>query len=264
MNRPGSPIDAHLIGAATPGANPIRAGRLLVLDDEADIRNMLQRFLSAHGFEVRTVKNSSQLDTHLERQPYDLLLLDLMLQGESGLDVCRRLRADGHTIPILMLTARGDPADRVLGLETGADDYLAKPFVPSELVARIRAMLRRQGMQHRHGDTPGAPGAVGEALYFGPYRFDPRRLQLHRGVTEIAINSAEMRLLGALAATPNRPVSRFNLLERARGRDYEASARSIDVQVLRLRQLLESDVAAPQYIRTVWGVGYMLMAGPDA
>lgn len=255
-----------LIGGATSETNHLRAGRLLVLDDEIDIRNMLQRFLGAQGFDVRTVKNSAQLEKHLERQPYDLLLLDLMLQGEDGLSVCRRLRAQGQTIPILMLTARGDPADRVLGLETGADDYLAKPFVPSELVARIRAMLRRQGILHRKINgaiQPGLPDAP-DMLHFGAFRLDLRRQLLWREDAQIDVNSAEMRLLLALAATPNRPVSRFNLLERARGREYEASARSVDVQVLRLRQLIETDIASPKYIRTVWGVGYMLMAEPDA
>ncbi len=248
-------------GAATHSPAPIHAGRVLVLDDEADIRNMLQRFLTSHGFEVRTVKNSAQLETQLERQPYDLLLLDLMLQGEDGLTICRHLRAQGQTIPILMLTARGDPADRVLGLETGADDYLAKPFVPSELVARIRAMLRRQSMLKRLADGAGEAAAT---LHFGPFRLDLRRQELWRGETQVDINSAEMRLLSALAATPNRPVSRRNLLERARGREYEASVRSVDVQVLRLRQLVESDVTTPKYLRTVWGLGYMLMAEPEA
>ena len=242
--------------------SPIWAGRLIVLDDELEIRNMLQRYLMGQGFEVRVVKNSAQLENQLDRQPYDLLVLDLMLNGESGLAVCSRLRAQGQTIPILMLTARGDPADRVIGLETGADDYLAKPFVPSELVARIRAMLRRQTMLHRGAGLPagGAAAGAAELLRFGRYRLDVRRQQLWADGAPVEINSAEMRLLCALAATPNRPVSRATLLERARGRDYEASTRSIDVQVLRLRQVVEADAVAPQFLRTVWGLGYMLMA----
>jgi two-component system phosphate regulon response regulator OmpR len=246
----------------TPVAPGQRVGRILVLDDEAEIRNMLQRFLTAQGFQVRTVKNSAQLDTQLERHPYDLLLLDLMLQGENGLAVCNRLRGEGQTIPILMLTGRGDPADRVIGLETGADDYLAKPFEPSELVARIRAILRRQGIYERQATGLAPPTLAGTAdtLRFGPFRFDMRSQSLWCSDQAIDVNSAELRLLTALASTPNRPISRSNLLERARGRDYEANSRSIDVQVLRLRQLLETDVASPRYIRTVWGVGYMLIA----
>lgn len=241
-------------------STPFRPGRLIVLDDELDIRNMLQRYLTTQGFEVRTVKNGVQLETQLERQPYDLLVLDVMLQGEDGLAICQRLRAAGQTIPILMLTARGDAVDKVLGLETGADDYLAKPFVPSELVARIRAMLRRQQILTRHPAQRGELPADGGVLRFGPFRLDTTRQELSRDDQPVELNSAEIRLLCALAETPNRPVSRPNLLERARGREYEAQARSVDVQVLRLRQIIEQDVASPRHIRTVWGLGYMLIA----
>ncbi|MEX3824175.1 response regulator, partial [Paraburkholderia sp. BR14262] len=123
-----------------------QANRIIVLDDEAELRNMLQRFLTSQGFEVRAVADGKRLDRLLQREPYDLLVLDLMMEPEDGLTVCRRLRAEGQTLPILMLTAKGDAADKVIGLETGADDYLAKPFLPDELVARIRALLRRQKM----------------------------------------------------------------------------------------------------------------------
>jgi len=244
---------------AAPSA-PYRPGRLIVLDDELDIRNMLQRYLTMQGFEVRAVKNGAQLDNQLERQPYDLLILDVMLQGEDGLAICQRLRAGGQTMPILMLTARGDPVDKVLGLETGADDYLAKPFEPSELVARIRAMLRRQQMLSRHPSRRADLPQDGGVLRFGEFRLDPARQELTRNDRPVDLNSAEIRLLCALAETPNRPVSRPNLLERARGREYEAQARSVDVQVLRLRQIIEDDAASPRHIRTVWGLGYMLIA----
>ncbi|WP_158898358.1 response regulator [Burkholderia sp. L27(2015)] len=243
-------------------SNPTRPGRLIVLDDEAEIRNMLRRFLVAQGFEVRAVANSVQLDVFLEREPYDLLVLDIMMDGEDGLSICRRLRAQGQTIPILMLTARGDPVDKVVGLEMGADDYLAKPFVPSELVARIRAMLRRQQFLARQQAVRGdllVETEVG-ALRFGPFRLDLQRQELLKDGELVALNAAEMRLLCALAETPNRPVSRANLLERAKGREHEALARSVDVQVLRLRQILEVDAGSPRYIRTVWGLGYMLIA----
>lgn len=234
-----------------------KAYRIVVLDDELELRNMLQRFLTVEGYEVRTVADSSKLDRLLEREPFDLLVLDLMMAPEDGLSVCRRLRAEGQTIPILMLTARGDPIDRVVGLETGADDYLAKPFLPRELVARIRAMLRRQQMLR--GDSPSAP----ERLRFGDFVLDLGRHQLRRGETEVELNSAERLLLEALAATPNRAVSRDNLLVRARGRGYDASARSIDVQILRLRQAIEQLPASPRHIKTVWGLGYMLVADID-
>jgi DNA-binding response OmpR family regulator len=227
---------------------------------------MLRRFLSAQGFEVRAVEDGAQLDACLQRQPYDLLVLDVMMPGEDGLAICKRLREQGQTIPILMLTARGDPVDRVVGLEVGADDYLAKPFLPNELVARIRAILRRQQIVMR-SQTFGGDALVtseSDVVRFGSFRLDLRRQELSRDGQAIAVGSAEMRLLCALAATPNRPVSRDNLIERARGRGYEANARSVDVQVLRLRQAIEADASGPRHLRTVWGVGYMLVAEVDA
>jgi DNA-binding response OmpR family regulator len=239
---------------SAPPPSREKAHRIIVLDDEVELRNMLSRFLTAEGYQVRAVADSARLDRLLERQPFDLLVLDLMMAHEDGLSVCRRLRAEGQTIPILMLTARGDPLDRVIGLESGADDYLPKPFLPRELVARIRAMLRRQQMLH--GDTPSMP----EQLRFGAFRLDLQRHQLWRGDDLVTLNSAEHLLLEALAATPNRTVSRDHLLVRARGRGYDANARSIDVQVLRLRQIIEAQPASPRHIKTVWGLGYMLVA----
>jgi two-component system phosphate regulon response regulator OmpR len=249
---------------ASDHSTPLHAGRLIVLDDELEIRNMLERYLVTQGFQVRTVKNSMQLESQLERQPYDLLVLDVMLDGENGLSVCRRLRSGGQTIPILMLTARGDPVDKVLGLETGADDYLAKPFVPSELVARIRAILRRQNILNKQSSLRGDAAPDGDCLRFGRFRLDLTRQELSDNGAVVELNSAELRLLCAMAATPNRPVSRMNLLERARGREYEAQQRSVDVQVLRLRQIIEDDIASPRHIRTVWGLGYMLIADTEA
>lgn len=240
--------------------------RLIVLDDEAEIRAMLQRFLIGQGFDVRAVRDGAQLDMCLARQPYDLLVLDLMMPEEDGLSICSRLREQGHTIPILMLTARGDPVDRVVGLEAGADDYLPKPFVPSELSARIRALLRRRHYLAQEQTLRGErlPDAPVGALRFGPYRLDLRREELCNGDMHIPLGFAELRLLCALAATPNRPVSRAHLIERARGRGYEASERSVDVQVLRLRQSIETNAALPRHIRTVWGIGYMLVADPES
>ncbi|CAG2145895.1 response regulator [Cupriavidus plantarum] len=235
-----------------------QANRIMVLDDEAELRNMLQRFLTGHGFTVRTVADGKQLDRYLQREPYDLLVLDLMMEPEDGLSVCRRLRAEGQTLPILMLTAKGDPVDRVLGLETGADDYLAKPFLPDELVARIRALLRRQKM------AAGDPTVTSQTLRFGEFEFDVGKQTLRRGGEPVEMHSAQMLLLHALGSSPNRPVSRDNLLARARGRDHNALDRSIDVQILRLRQIIEEDPSKPRFVKTVWGVGYMLVAGVEA
>jgi DNA-binding response OmpR family regulator len=235
-----------------------QANRIIVLDDEAELRNMLQRFLTGHGFIVRAVADGKQLNRYLQREPYDLLVLDLMMEPEDGLSVCRRLRAEGQTLPILMLTAKGDPADRVVGLDTGADDYLAKPFLPDELVARIRALLRRQKI------ASGDPTVTSQTLSFGEFRFDVGKQVLTRAGEPVEVHSAQMLLLQALGASPNRAVSRENLLARARGRDHDALDRSIDVQILRLRQIVEEDPSKPRFIKTVWGVGYMLVAGVEA
>ncbi|MGV7241955.1 response regulator [Caballeronia sp. M23-90] len=232
-----------------------QVNRVIVLDDEAELRNMLQRFLTSHGFYVRVVADGKQLDRYLQREPYDVLVLDLMMEPEDGLTVCKRLRAERQTLPILMLTAKGDAVDRVVGLETGADDYLAKPFLPDELIARIRALLRRQKM------AAGVPTVTSQTLCFGEYQFDVSKQTLVLRGEPVEIHSAQMLLLHALGSSPNRPVSRENLLARARGRDHEALGRSIDVQILRLRQIVEADPAKPRFIKTVWGVGYMLVAG---
>ncbi|MDW3688433.1 response regulator [Cupriavidus sp. CV2] len=232
-----------------------QVNRIIVLDDEAELRNMLQRFLTGHGFQVRAIADGKRLDRYLQREPYDLLVLDLMMEPEDGLAICRRLRAEGQTLPILMLTAKGDPVDRVVGLETGADDYLAKPFLPDELVARIRALLRRQKM------AAGDPTVTSQTLHFGEFAFDVGKQTLLRDGEPVEVHSAQMLLLHALGSSPNRPVSRENLLARARGRDHDALDRSIDVQILRLRQIVEDDPSKPRFIKTVWGVGYMLVAG---
>src|SRR5579875_1062971 len=217
------------------------APKIIVLDDEAELRNMLQRFLTSQGFEVRVVENGKRLDRYLQREPYDLLVLDWMMEPEDGLSVCRRLRTEGHTLPILMLTAKGDPVDKVVGLETGADDYLAKPFLPQELVARVRALLRRQKI------AAGDPTLTSQVIRFGDFRLDLGKQRLFRGGEPFEMHSAQMQLLNALGSSPNRAVSRDNLIARTRGRDHDALDRSIDVQVLRLRQPVEEDPAKPRF-----------------
>jgi len=234
--------------------NPARPNRIIVLDDEVELRTMLHRFLTSQGFEVRTVADSVQLNRRLDREVFDLLVLDLMMEPEDGLSVCQRLRAEGQTIPILMLTARGDPIDKVIGLETGADDYMSKPFLPRELVARINAMLRRQ--QILRGTAPFSP----KLLRFGDISLDMVHHQLSRSGIAVELNTSEMLLLEALGATPNRAVSRENLMVRARGREYEGNDRNIDVKILRLRQIIEEVPGSPRFIKTVWGLGYMLVA----
>jgi len=231
--------------------------RILVVDDEHDLRALLQRYLSDQGYAVRTLDGGQQLERLLGRERFDVLVLDVMMPGEDGLSLCRRLRAQGETIPIVMLTARGDPLDRIIGLEMGADDYLPKPFNPRELQARIEALIRRQRMLGAHsGPLPG-DGRID----FGPFVLHLGERRLQRDGRDISLTGGEFALLQVLARHPRRPLGRDRLIELSRGRDHEASDRSIDVQIMRLRRVLEDDPAQPRYIRTVWGLGYLFV--PD-
>ena len=230
--------------------------KVIAVDDDAEMRALLQRYLSDQGFAVRTEASAERLDKLLAREPFDVLVLDLMLPGEDGLSVCRRLRAGGETIPIVMLTARGDPVDRIVGLEMGADDYLPKPFNPRELVARIQALLRRQAMLGA-GPRPGGDAAIA----FGPYVLQPQRRLLERDGQPVLLTSGEYALLATLAAHPDRPLGRERLCELAFGRDREAGDRAIDLLVMRLRRAIEADPAQPRFVQTVRGFGYVFVPG---
>ena len=231
--------------------------RILVVDDDQRLRALLERYLSEQGFTVALAADGVAMDRLLAREPFDLIVLDLMLPGEDGLAICRRLRGAGEGPPILMLTARGDEVDRIVGLEIGADDYLPKPFNPRELVARIRAILRRQAPR-----VPGAPQA-GE-IHFGDFRLDLSQRVLWRDDERIALTQGEFSLLAALAGHPRQPLSREKLLKLARGRDFEVFDRSIDVQVSRLRRLIEADPAQPRYVQTVRNLGYVFVPDEEA
>lgn len=228
--------------------------RILVVDDDPEMRGLLQRFLVEHGYKVRTAGGGAEMDREMAREPVDVMVLDLMMPGEDGLSIIRRLRALGETVPILMLTARGDPIDRVLGLEMGCDDYLAKPFLPRELVARVSALLRRV--------APAAP-SLDEEIIFGPFRLDIAAHRLMRDGRDIALSSREFALLVALARAMGRPLSRATLVERAIGRDAEVTDRAIDVAIARLRKAIGDDPADPRWVRTIWGTGYMLAMGSE-
>ena len=234
--------------------------KILVADDEPDLRALLQRYLSDQGYSVRTVEGAGPLDVLLARERFDVLVLDVMMPGEDGLSICRRLRAQGETIPILMLTARGDPVDRIVGLEMGADDYLPKPFNPRELLARIQALVRRQRMLGAHTGPQGVYGVQGR-LAFGDFVLLPAERRLEKAGADIPLTTGEFALLLALAQNPQRPLGRDRLMALAYGPDHTATDRSIDVQVMRLRKLIETDPAQPRHIRTVWGVGYVFV--PD-
>lgn len=232
------------------------AKKILVLDDEPELRALLSTYLCSRGYQVRQVENAAHLDRLLARESFDVLILDVMMPGEDGLSICKRLRLAGEIIPILMLTARGETIDRIIGLEMGADDYLAKPFEPRELLARIEAMLRRQTLLGAYPKQHAESG-----LTFGDYRLDTEHRLLFKADTAIALNDAEYNLLQVLAANMGRPLSRERLLDLTHGRSAEVTERSIDVQILRLRRLLEDDPSAPRYILTVRGKGYLLTVG---
>jgi two-component system, OmpR family, phosphate regulon response regulator OmpR len=229
--------------------------RVLVVDDDLRLRDLLKRYLGEQGFAVDTVPDAAAMDRQMQRMRYDLIVLDLMLPGEDGLAACRRLRAAGVAIAIIMLTAKGDDVDRIKGLEIGADDYVAKPFNPRELVARIQAVLRRQA----RAETPGAPSAEPVRVAFGPFTLDLATRTLTRDGEPVPVTTGEFALLKVLALNPSQPMSRDKLMELARGRELEHSDRSIDVQVSRLRKLLGEDPQSPRYIQTVWGFGYVFV-----
>src|SRR4051812_28361571 len=231
--------------------------KILVVDDDLRLRDLLKRYLGEQGFAVDTVPDAPAMDRQMQRVRYDLMVLDLMLPGEDGLAVARRLRQAGDNIAVIMLTAKGDDVDRILGLEMGADDYLAKPFNPRELVARIHAVLRRQTPAER----PGAPSSQPHAVTFGPFVLDLSTRTLLRDGAPVPLTTGEFALLKVLVQHPREPMSRDKLMELARGRELEHTDRSIDVQVSRLRKLLGEDPQSPRYVQTVWGFGYVFV--PD-
>ena len=231
--------------------------RVLVVDDDQRLRELVVRYLTEQGFEARAVPDAPGMDKQLARERYDLVVLDLMLPGEDGLAICRRLRAQNTGPAIVMLTAKGDEVDRIVGLEMGADDYLPKPFNPRELVARINAVLRRRAAPL----PPGAPSAAAESVDFGGMTVNLATRTLVRGGAHLSLTTGEFALLKVLVTHPRVPLSRDKLMELARGREYEVFDRAIDVQVSRLRKIVEDDHARPRHIQTVWGFGYVFV--PD-
>ena len=224
---------------------------ILIVDDDREIRDLTGRYLKKHGFRVDSAADAKAMDRLLRDGRFDLIVLDLMLPGEDGLSICRRLRASTR-IPILMLTAVAEDTDRIIGLEIGADDYLTKPFNPRELLARIRAVLRRAEAQGSAAD------AVEGLLTFSGWRLDPARRELRDpdGVL-IELTAGEFGLLMALVERPRRVLSRDRLLDITRGRDAQPFDRSIDVQVSRLRRKIEADPKNPDMIKTVRSGGYI-------
>lgn len=232
---------------------PEDSTQILVVDDDPDLRDLLIGYLAREGFAVTGAEDGRAMDAALAQATPDLILLDLMLPGEDGLSIARRLRQTTG-LPIIMLSARSEDVDRIVGLEVGADDYVAKPFNPRELLARIRAVLRRKGPTLLAA-TPTT--ADQETFTFGPYRVDMRTRELSMDGEPLGLTGGELDLLAALAAHPNRVLDRDRLLDLLKGYDRTPFDRSIDVQIARLRAKIEPDTKHPRYIRTVWGKGYM-------
>jgi two-component system OmpR family response regulator len=246
-------LDAPLIGVRyTPAME--RADHVLVVDDDAEIRKLLGEYLERNGFRVSLATDGTEMRRALDRSRPDIVVLDLMLPGDSGLKLCRDLRVES-SLPVIMLTARADEVDRIVGLEMGADDYLAKPFSPRELLARIRSILRRA----RGLASPASGGA--HQLRFAGWTLDlaVRQLLAPDGVV-VALSGTEFKLLSVFVEHPNRVLDRNQLMDLTVGRDGAPFDRSIDVQVSRLRVRLRDDAREPRIIKTVRNEGYVLAA----
>ncbi|MFP4125581.1 MAG: response regulator [Alphaproteobacteria bacterium] len=233
---------------------------LLVVDDDPEIRDLLARFLEKRGYRVDTAADGAAMFDALKAGAFDLVVLDLMLPGEDGLSLCRRLRRESE-LPVVMLTALGEEPDRIAGLEIGADDYVAKPFSPRELLARIRAVLRRYERAERRLEPLPEVAPEREWWCFAGWRLDPatRELQDPEGVV-VTLTAGEFDLLRAFVERPQRVLSRDQLLDLTRGREPGPFDRSVDVQLGRLRRKIEADPKHPRLIKTVRGGGYVLAA----
>ena len=230
----------------------MRADRVLVVDDEPTIRDIVRRYLAADGFEVVEAADGDDALARLVAQEPDVVVLDVMMPGVDGLEVLRRIRARSE-VYVILLTAKAEEIDKLVGLSVGADDYLTKPFSPRELVARVRAVLRR-----RRDGASGAP--AGEVLTFGGLAIDADRREVRRGGVVVELTALEFDLLAALAKSPGRVYTRRQLLERVWGWDFVGDERVVDVHIGNLRRALGDDAAAPAVIATVRGVGYKFVA----
>lgn len=230
--------------------------RLLVVDDDPEIRELTQAYLEQQGFEVHCVDSGESMDAYLADATADLLILDLMLPGEHGLTIAQRLKKHSD-MPIIIVSAQGEDVDRIVGLEVGADDYLSKPFNPRELLARVRAVLRRVGA------VTAEPATQNSKIGFGPFELDLGSHRLTRENEVLPLTSGEFDLLAILVTHPNKVLDRDRILDLLTGAERSPFDRSIDVRVTRLRAKLEADPANPAFIRTIWGKGYMFCPSGD-
>lgn len=229
--------------------------KVLLVDDDVELVSMLREYIESEGFAADAVHDGEAGVAAALSGQYAIVVLDVMMPRVNGIEALRRIRAHSQ-VPVLMLTARGDDVDRIVGLEMGADDYLPKPFNPRELVARIHAVLRRQPQT-----PPGAPATDDEDVRFGSIVVQLGTRILVRNGEETLLTTGEFALLKVLLQHPRQPLSRDRLMELARGREYDVFDRSIDVQISRLRKLIEEDPSKPRYLQTVWGFGYVFV--PD-
>jgi len=231
---------------------------ILVVDDDDRLRHLIERYLKEEGFGVSTAADAPAMDKKLAREHIDLIILDVMLPGEDGIAICKRLRMQSDSPPILMLSAIGEDLDRITGLETGADDNLPKPFNTRELLARIKAILRRKPKE-----VPGSPSQQNEIITFGDFAINLGERTLHKKNEVIPLSTGEFAVMKALITHPRKTLSREQLMSIARGREYNAYDRTIDTQISRLRKIFEIDPARPRYIQTVWGAGYVFIPEGD-
>ena len=226
---------------------------VVLVDDDSKIRELTGKYLSDQGLSTITADSGKSLDIVLKNNEISLIVLDVMMPDETGLNICQRLRVNGVTIPIIMLTAKGDEVDRIVGLEMGADDYLPKPFNPRELLARITAILRRQANTEVLSKN--------KVVIFGEYTLNIEQRSLYKKDDEISITTGEFDLLKIFAERPMQPLSRDQIMQLSRGKELDVFDRSIDVKITRLRRLIEEDPNKPVFIQTKWGFGYIF--NPD-
>jgi two-component system phosphate regulon response regulator OmpR len=234
----------------------INPASILIVDDDPKIRDLTSQYLIDQGLNVHTANGGKEMDLFIAKHQVSLIILDLMMPGESGLAICQRLRGSGNFTPIIILTAKGDEIDRIVGLEMGADDYVSKPFNPRELLARVNAVLRRNELKETQNSTS-------ENFAFGPFIFSLDTRSLTKKGNPISITSGEFELLKVFIDHPRQPLSRDQIMQLAKGRELDVFDRSIDVQISRLRKILEEDPTNPKFLQTMWGFGYIFVPDGD-
>ena len=234
--------------------------KIAIIDDDKKIRDLIKQYLNDQGFECFAGEQGKDLDQIIQKKDIDLIVLDLMLPNESGLDICKRVRVNKVNIPIIMLTAKGDEVDRIIGLEMGADDYLPKPFNPRELLARINSIFRRHEMETNENLI----NRSANIIKFDDFEFNSQERTLKKGQQSIDLTSGEFSLLKVFIENTNQPLSRDQIMQLAKGKELDVFDRSIDVQISRIRKLIEANPNKPKYLKTKWGYGYVFEITPQS